>query len=263
MARSALKNVARLIDIANEKQPDESMFLDDLKRSIELTDKRNSKIPSQTLKPSGMNCQRGSYYQVMGIQPDESSNTFTNIGICNAGSDIHIRIQTAVMQMKENGMDCEWINVPEFVQSRGLDYLVIRESTDTETKLYDTRYNISFMCDGIIRYKGKYYILELKTETSNKWYVRDSVDPKHRHQAMSYSLSIGLEDVMFVYIERDMLNMKSFLLHVDDAMRQEIVDYAESVAGYVERQIAPPKRTDASAKTCRYCSYITQCKKDG
>lgn len=259
MARSSLKNVARLIDASTKVKPVEESFLADLKRSIEMTANKREGKPSQTLKPSGMNCVRGSYYQVMGAEPDEADSTFTMVGIVNSGSDIHVRVQTAVMGMKENGIDCEWVDVEEFVKSRNLDYLTIREKTGTETKLYDNRYNISFMCDGIVRYKGKYYILEFKTETSNKWYARTGVDPKHYHQAMSYSNSLSLEDVLFVYIDRDMLNMKSFMYHVTDEMRQEIVDYAEKVAGYVERQIVPPKPEKVN---CRYCMYSTQCKKD-
>lgn len=263
MARSSLKNVARLIDISNKNIPAEESFLADLKRSIEITANSDNGLPSKTLKPSGMNCMRGSYYQVMGIKPDDGESTFNMIGICNAGTDIHVRVQTAVIQMKKNGMDCEWVDVEEFVKSRGLDYLEIRSKTGTETKLYDTRYNISFMCDGIVRYKGKYYILEFKTETSNKWYTRTGVDPKHYHQAMSYSNSLQLNDVLFVYIDRDMLNMKAYMFSVTDKMRQEIVDYATDVAGYVERQVVPPKRADASSQKCRYCGYQMQCKKDG
>lgn len=259
MSRSSLKNVARLIDTVSKEHPAEEMFLADLKRSIEIESNKDSRLPSQTLKPSSMNCIRGSYYQVIGIQPDSSEASFNMIGITNSGTDIHLRIQNYVIGMKENGMDCEWIDVAEYVQSRKLDYLEIRDNTGTETKLYDRRYNISFMCDGIIKYKNKYYILELKTETSNKWYSRSGVDKKHYHQAMSYSNSLQLDNVLFVYIDRDMLNMKAYMFNVTDEMRQEIVDYAESVAEYVKMQVVPPKPADVN---CRYCIYLTQCRKD-
>ena len=38
-----------------------------------------------------------------------------------------------------------------------------------ECKLYHKKLNMSFMCDGIIKYKSKYFIFEFKTETANKW----------------------------------------------------------------------------------------------
>lgn len=263
MARGSLKAVSRLIDIANTNVPIEEQFRTDLCRSIELTDEKNSGMPSRTFKPSSMTCKRCCYYQVTGMTPDESKSTYTMIGICNSGSDIHIRTQTAVMQMKDNGMDCEWVDVENYVKSRGLDYLEIKSKTGTETKLYDKRYNISFMCDGIIKYKGKYYILEIKTETSGKWYSRTGVNPKHYNQAISYSNSLQLDNVLFLYIDRDMLNQKAYMYHVTDNMRSDLVKFITDTQGYIDRQVVPPKSEDAGRSKCSYCSYQLQCKKDG
>lgn len=262
--RNSLKNVGRLIELANKELPVNESFLADFKRSVELEEEKHNGLPSPTFKPSSLNCKRGCYYQIKQVQPDTGNASFNMIGICNSGSDIHVRVQTAVMQMKENGMDCEWIDVEDYVKSKGLDYLIVREKKGTETKLYDTRYGtyISFMCDGIIRYKGKYYILEIKTESSNKWYSRTDVDKKHYHQGISYSNSFQLDDVLFLYIERDLLNAKSYIFHVTDEMRKELVDFIVDVQGYVERNIVPPKEDTVPASTCRYCSYISQCRKD-
>lgn len=265
MSRTALKNVSRLIDLANsDKSEVGELFLSDLKRSIEMTEEKHNGLPSPTFKPSSLNCKRGCYYQIMQAQPDSGHSSFNMIGICNSGSDIHVRVQTAVMQMIENGIDCEWIDVGQYVEEHNLKHLVVREKKGTETKLYDTRYGtyISFMCDGIIKYKGKYYILEIKTESSNKWYSRDGVDAKHYKQATSYSNSFQLDDVLFLYVERDLLNMKAFMFHVTDEMRSELSHFFKDVQGYVERQLVPPKG-DVKPVTCRYCSYQTQCKKDG
>ena len=264
MARQSLKNVSRLIDLANKELPINEQFLEDYKRSIEMTDEKNVGLPSPTFKPSSLNCARGCYYQIMQIKPDEGHSSFNMIGICNSGTDIHVRVQTAIMQMKDNGIDCEWIDVETFIKERGLDYLIVREKKGTETKLYDTRYGtyISFMCDGIIKYKGKYYILEIKTESSNKWYPRTDVDPKHHKQAISYSNSFGIDEVLFVYIERDLLNVKAFIFKVSASMREELVNFITTVQGYVERKIAPPKG-EVTGNTCRYCGYQSQCKKDG
>ena len=261
-----LKNIARLIDVANEKTSIEEAFLSDLKRSIELTAKKESRPPSQTYKPSSMNCIRGMYYQVMGKDVKDDAN-YTNIGICNSGSDIHERIQQAVIDMKSNGMDCEYINVAEFVRDRDLQDIDIVQEPDFEngqyeTKLYNKKYNISFLCDGIIRYKGKYFILELKTEASFKWQSRCGVDLKHYKQGIAYSLNLGLCDVIFVYINRDVLDMKSYMFHVDDVMRQELVDLITECQGYVDRQIPPPKPEDLPRNACKYCGYKEICDGD-
>ena len=263
MARSSLKSVIRLIDAVKETLPPEQDFLNDLKRSIELDDNKYRRLPSKTYKPSGMNCMRASYYQLTGTQPDEADSSYVMVGICNSGTDIHVRVQKAVEHMKKNGMDCEYIDVAEFVKNRQLDYLDIVSKNGMETKLYHKKYNISFMCDGIIKYKGHYYILELKTESSYKFTNRKEVDSSHYQQGTAYSLAFGLDQVIFVYINRDVLDMKAFMFNVTNEMKTNMVGYIDECDSYVKRHIAPPKPDDVLKKTCSYCGYKTQCRKDG
>ena len=263
MSRNSLKNVSRLIEVAKATLPPEQDFLNDLERSIEMTVDKNQSLPSKTYKPSGMNCIRQSYYQLLGLSPDESSASYALIGICNSGTDIHERIQKAVATMWSNNMDCEYIDVKKYVTSRELDNLEIVSQNGMETKLYHKKLNISFMCDGIIKYKGHYYILELKTESSFKFANRKDVDISHHNQAIAYALAFGIDQVLFVYINRDVLDMKAFMFNVTGDMKQNLVGYIEECDGYVSRQITPPKPENVSKKACSYCIYKTQCRKDG
>ena len=264
--RSSLKSVMRLIDVATEKLSPEDAFLSDLKRSIELTDEKNRRLPSQTYKPSGMNCIRSMYYQVTGQEPDPANSAYRMVGICNSGSDIHQRIQQAVLDMKDNGIDCEYINVAEFVRSRGLDYLdIVKEPDfehgDYETKLYHKTLNMSFLCDGIIKYQSKYYVLEIKSESSSKWTYREGVEPKHEHQGIAYPMVFNLSDTIFLYVNRDNLDMKTFMFHVTDKMKQDLVGLIEECDGYVKRMITPPK-PELPKGVCSYCSYKERCRKE-
>lgn len=263
MSRQSLKNVIRLIDGAKETLMPEQKFLNDLKRSIELDADKEIRLPSKTYKPSGMNCIRQSYYQITGVEPDESKSNYTMVGICNSGTDTHVRVQKAVIGMKDNNMNCEFISVPEFIEQRNLDYLKIVSNTPTETKLYHNKYNMSFMCDGIIKYDNHYYILEFKTESSYKFINRKDVDKSHYHQGVAYALAFGLSEVLFVYINRDIFDMKAFMFNVTDEMKQDLIGYIEECDGYVKRLIAPPKPENLEKKTCQYCMYKTQCRKDG
>ena len=263
MARNSFKNVMRLIETVKDVLPPEQDFLNDLKRSIELEADKNVRLPSKTYKPSGMNCIRQSYYQIMGIQPDESHSSYALVGICNSGTDIHVRIQKAVIGMKDEGMDCEFISVADFIKQRNLTDLDVVSNTATETKLYHKKLNMSFMCDGIIKYKKHYYILELKTENSYKFINRKDVDISHYNQATAYSLAFGIDQVLFVYINRDVFDMKAFMFNVTNEMKEELVGYIEECDDYVKRMIAPPKPEDVSKKACSYCNYKTQCRKDG
>ena len=263
MARNSLKNVCRLIDVANSNLPVEQSFLADLKRSIEITDERGSHKPSQSYKPSSMNCIRNMYYQITGADPDPVQSSYCMVGICNAGTDIHIRVQQAVSEMQSNGMDCEYIDVAEYVKSRNLDYLEIISKNGMETKLHHKTLNMTFMCDGVIRYKNHYYILEIKTEASFKWNARTGVDPNHYKQGTAYSVSLQLPEVLFVYVNRDVLDMKSYLFVPTDEMKEDFVGIIEDCNGYVSRLICPPKPDDVSKKTCEYCGYKNLCKQEG
>lgn len=268
MARNSLKNVIRLIDDAKKSLPPEQDFLSDLKRSIEVNAEKNRRVGSMTYKPSGMNCIRQMFYVVTGAKADDVGENYTSIGICNSGTDIHQRVQQAVIDMKSAGIDCEYVNVADYVRSRNLDYLEIRkepnfEAGEFETKLYHKTLNMSFLCDGIIKYKNVYYILELKTETTNKFWVREGVDPSHFNQGTAYSLALQIDKVLFVYINRDVLEMKSFMFVPTDDMKQELVGKIETCDSYVKKLKAPPKPENISKKTCEYCSYRGQCRKDG
>lgn len=263
MARRSLTNVCRLIDSANSKLNPEDEFLDDLKRSIELTEKKAATKPSRTYKPSSMKCVRNMYYQVTGADSDEQDPKYSQIGILNSGTDIHVRIQTAIDQMKFNGIDCEYIDVEEFVKSRNLDYLTVRFKQGMETKLYHNLLNMSFMTDGIIRYKNHYYILELKTENNYKWTMRKGVAEEHYAQGTAYSIAFNIDEVIFVYINRDNLEMKSYMLNVTDEMKQAMVAKIDESDKYVKLHKAPPKPTDLPKSACTYCGYKKRCDSDG
>ena len=136
------------------------------------------------------------------------------------------------------------------------DIQIVRKM-GVETLLYNTKYNISFACDGIIKYKNNYYIIEFKTEGANKFSRRTGVDESHINQASAYSLSLGLDNVLFVYIDRDSLKMKTYLLSVTDTMRERVSSKIEMCNYYVSNNILPPK--EKSYKNCMFCQYKNYC----
>lgn len=261
MARSqVLLNVLNLVDAAKEELPIEQQFLCDLKASIEKQDEQNKRKPSQSYKPSSLHCIRNMYFQVTGAEQNADRATSELIGICESGTDRHERIQNAVMQMKETGIDCEYVNVAQFVTDRNLEDIDIVSQQGNETKLFNKAINMSFLCDGIIRYKGKYYILEIKTENSNKFWDRRDVNPDHILQGTAYSVNLGLDDVLFLYECRDNCSKKAFMLHITDSMKHDLVGKITECDGYISRLVCPPKPDDVSKKACMYCNYANLCK---
>lgn len=262
MARNALKNIIQLINNTLDETEPEKAFLQDLKRSIEMTDKKNFRKGSASYKPSSMGCMRQMYYVRTGTDPDTTDSSFQLIGICNNGTDTHVRIQTYVSLMRENGMDCDYIDVAKFVECRELDDIEIVSRSGMETKLFHKSLHLSFLCDGIIKYQGVYYILELKTEGSNKFWSRDGVDPNHYNQATCYSIALGLDSVIFVYINRDSYDMKAFELKVTDEMKNNVVGTILNCEDFVSMGKVPPKPEIPNKKACMYCNFKDKCNKE-
>ena len=262
MSRNSLKSVMRLIEVANEDIPIEKQFLLDLQNSIEKSNNEPYK-PSQTIKPSSFNCIRNAYYQLIGAEPEQPNNTYNLAGICESGTDRHIRMQQNIERMKEVlGVDCEYIDIEDFVSQRNLTDIEIKGKSGMETKLYNKKYNMSFMCDGIVKYKSKYFIFEFKTETTDKFYKRTGVDEGHYNQAVSYALNFGLDKVLFLYENRNTLDLKAYIFEVTNEMKFNLIHKIEETLNYSINHRVPPKPLDVAKKTCSYCTYRNQCGKD-
>lgn len=255
----ALKNLAKLINEASKVKPIQDQFLQDLTVTIEKADE--SHTPSKTYKPSSLGgCMRNLYFQVTGATPDDEDRSYTNIGQTASGTDRHVTIQTAISKMQAMGFDCEWINVAEFLKTHPVDGTIVERQSGMETKCRNTILNINFLCDGLIKYKGKYYIVEIKTESFYKWQGQVQPYDDHITQASSYSVCLGVDNIIFIYENRDSCDLKTFLVHVTDEMKEErVVGKINTCDEYVAKGEVPPKST--IKKDCTYCRYKKECNK--
>lgn len=263
MARLNFANLNKLVNNSTEEGvADSQRFLMELQASIEKTDEqRKQKTTTIAYKPSSMNCVRMMYYYMTGADRDEQSMGCEIIGICESGTDRHERLQQAITDMKKNGYDCEYVNVADYIKEFNVPDLEIIEQKGYETKLWHTKLNLRFMCDGIIKYRGKYYILEIKTEASFKWQARTNVDEGHYTQACTYSYTIGIPDVMFVYENRDTCAKKCYVYtpsktQIDDLVVSKINDCDR----HISENRVPAIPVNITGKTCRYCDFKTVCR---
>lgn len=263
MARLNFTNLNMMAKNSTEEGVvDSQRFLYDLQSSIEKTDMESKTgKPTKAYKPSSMNCVRMMFYYMTGENLIEQSMGYELIGICESGTDRHERIQQAVIDMKANGYDCEYLNVADYIEQNNIEGLQVLERTGYETKLFHKELNLRFMCDGIIKYRGKYYILEIKTESSFKWTSRDCVDKAHHTQACTYSHTLGIPDVMFVYENRDNCSKKCYVFTpTKQQIKTLVLDKIKDCETHIKENRVPPIPTDITAKTCRYCDYRTICR---
>ena len=257
MSSSAKKTLMSLIKASTNELPPEESFLVDLQHTISKCN-----VPekgSNHYKPSSMNCNRAMYYIATSVEPDETLPDYHSVGITECGTSSHERIQSYVSRMRDKGYDCDFIDPEWFAKVKGLDYLQVTDKKQFETKFLDTRYNLSFLCDGIIRYRGKYYILEIKTETHYKNAKRENADPKHKNQSVCYSLSLGIDEVIWLYEDRDICELKAFRTKVSDKDIEELIMRIEYVDDCVRNLTVPDKVENLDI--CKYCSFKNTCRR--
>lgn len=222
------------------------LFLEDLRKAVE---KLNNKIPNATYKPSSMNCLRKMFFIMKSMPVDGCYISYELVGIQESGTDRHKRLQDILIK---NDF-CEYINVAQYVKDNNLDYLTVKNFNNYETHLLDKRYNISFMCDGVIEYKDNIYILEIKTEAGSKFWQHNEPQLEHINQVASYSLSLQIDDIMFIYENRDVLTKKVFTYKVTEEQRQRVIENINTVNKALEDFSVPPITVDR--KECQYCPY--------
>lgn len=251
----SLRNIAKMVSEASKEKTPEQEFLQSLNRTI--VNMQTKRKPSKTIKPSSLGgCKRNIYFQLIGAEIDkESTITAEVIGMGESGTDRHERLQAAIIQMPE----VEWVDVEEYLKARPELGTVVQKKVGYEYKLYNEALNLSCLCDGIIKFKGKYYILEIKTEASFKWNNRYAPEEKHKVQATAYAIALGIKDVIFLYENRDVCGKKTFLYKVSDDEIETLVTEIYEIIDMAESGEVPPKSDDK--RECNYCQYKEECKK--
>lgn len=258
-----LKDLAKLINRATKEKTLEEEFLYMLNETISRS--QTPRQPSRTFKPSSLGgCMRRIFFEVTGADVDVSKPTDSGlVGINESGTDRHERIQGHIANMRASGWDVDWVDVEDFINEHQPRGTRVIEKIGMEVKLFNDILNMSFMCDGVIKYKGVHYILEIKTEASFKWQGRTQPEPKHVYQATCYSVALGLSRVLFIYENRDVTAKKAYIIEVSQQDKDERVYHRiETVNEYIRQEKAPPV-SDDDRKDCKYCPFTVICQKVG
>jgi RecB family exonuclease len=195
---------------------------------------------------------------MIGAPTDGTPDDYNLIGIGESGSSRHEIIQTYISTMQDAGFDCEWVDVAEYINQTKPEGTTVIKKSGMETKCHNDIFNMRFLCDGVIKYKGKYYIIEIKTESTYKYSSHDDVYLEHKAQATCYSMALGIDEVIFLYEDRDNCSKKAYYVEVTDAMKQDIAGKIFQCDECVKTSTPPPK-TDIP-KHCDYCKYKRQCR---
>jgi CRISPR/Cas system-associated exonuclease Cas4 (RecB family) len=257
----ALGGLAKMINKATKQMTPAEKFLYELNQTIVRGNEKRT--PSKSFKPSSLGkCLRLNYFQIIGAEIDGKTDNSEGIGITESGTDRHERLQKWVARMREIGYNCDYLDVEQFLKVHPVAGTRVVSKHGMETKCFNDTFNISFLCDGIIKFDDVYYILEIKTEASFKWQGQVQPFEDHIVQATTYSVCLGINKILFLYEERDLCRKKSFIVEVSDDMKESLViGRIETVNNHIALNTVPP-RTD-NQKDCTYCDYKKECGKWG
>ena len=232
-------------------------FLKDLDNAIVEKAERNKWRPSTFFSPSGMQCSRAMYYKGLGTDLDETKVNPNLVGITDVGNARHDKLQETIAESRV----IQYLDVGRYVKEHKLP-LEIREKQGNEVLLRDKERNLSFKCDGIIKYQDEIYVLEIKTESSKKFKERQGVNPAHIDQATAYALALEINQVMFLDECRDNSMKKAYVFEVTDNLKDEMQRKIDRVLWAMEKNEIPPRYQPYISKgACQYCNYRQRCKK--
>lgn len=227
---------------------------------------REDNVTHKSYIPSSMVCTRNMWYRKMGYPKDKKRNSI-QIRIGESGTDAHKRLQEYACKMVECGEPWVFYDVEAYIKENNLD-LVIVEKTEYEIKLYSPKWDISFLCDGIMlnTETNEFYIIEFKTETQGKFYSHKDIREIHISQIAAYSLLLNTRNIICLYESRDFCMHKCFVTTIKE---HEIKKYVTDKIKYVNKCLDDGILADISdmeeeiqVEACKYCAYAKQCKND-
>ena len=222
-----------------------------------LTESMRSR--SHTFAPSGMRCQRKSWFRLRGTKPDPVEHPDMTLNFtATVGTLLHKQIQSEL----QKALGDDWISVSDYLSEHPISYKYQLTIGDYETKVTIDKPPVSFACDGIIRINGKIYLLEIKTSEYNSWSKLTDAKPHHIDQVTTYGTLLGIQDVLFLYIDRLYGNVKCFehnIRYSESVALLQLMDYIQDMA----KKCVAPKRLDLSDYMCSNCEYQKSCKEWG
>lgn len=220
----------------------------------------------RTFAPSQMRCDRVSWFRLRGVEPDtiKVPDRFLSY-TAEVGTSCHENIQNRLI--KHLGAD--WITVQEWVDANPdlfKDYDMTLDTSRGNETLIEMRkpFPVRFACDGIIRFKGIVYLLEIKTSEFSSW--NDLIEPKSKHidQITCYSTLLHIPNVLFLYQDRNYGAFKCFEITISDAEHTKLKDRMNNVMQLVDANIAPeglPVGDDWCSSNM--CPYYKKCQSWG
>lgn len=128
----------------------------------------------------------------------------------------------------------------------------------SEVRVKSLRYRTVGSADGIVTLSGKDYLLEIKSINSNSFKRLVAPLQKHIEQATIYAHLLKLENIIFLYVDKDTCELLEFIVKVDKKVVETFADTVDSLLSFKDGEV--PERTcdnvhEKRALDCKFCTH--------
>ena len=218
-----------------------------------------SSAPSKTFAPSQIRCRRISWFRLRGVLPEKEDIVDRTLNFtAQVGTACHQRIQDVLSKK----LDANWIDPEEYLNKFNFPYKYEchKNGFETQIEIFEP-VPIKFAPDGIIFWKGKYWLLEIKTSEYSSFDDLSAPKQQHVDQIRCYAALLNLHNVLVIYQDRIYGNLKCYELTITDPDMDQVRSMFREVQECVKKNIAPPKlpKGDNWCSPSR-CRYYNKCK---
>lgn len=227
-------------------------------------------VATKVISPSKLYCEVYEAFKLNGIPMAGEYESFESRGYKESGNSRHQAIQKFLMDHP----DVEWIDPAKYVEENNLPFNVkpsfnvenlIKKHPDIsveeakellheyEVLLYHKTQPLSFKLDGLIKYKGIIYILEIKT--IGKKDLEKAPLEKHQPQGIAYTFLLKINHIAWVYESREDFKIKVCFQLIRGEEHQEIRNRLNRIIKLKD----DVTKLERNLNKCTYCRYKAKC----
>lgn len=128
-----------------------------------------------------------------------------------------------------------------------------------EVPVISEEYFISGKADGVLKWHGQEVIVEIKTINSFGFGALKAPTESHYIQASIYAELLGVDYILFLYINKDTSGIKEYYVKKSEAFIEEAFDKIADIKYHMRKETPPERECDsincAQAKTCPYKNH--------
>lgn len=220
--------------------------------------RKNAEPKKQTIAPSAAYCQRYNWFRLRGVETDKAEKVDKTLDFtAQLGTACHETIQSL---LKETLGD-DWLDVGEYLASINPSYKYTVELHGFESRIEIEMPPVRFACDGIIMWKGKIYLLEIKTSEFNSWDNLTAPKPIHIDQVKYYATLLGIHNVLMLYQDRQYGGLKCFEIYIDDLTMKQTSEAFDFIVDMAHKNLPPNKLPSGDSRcSSSMCPYYNKCK---